>query len=255
VIGYHHGAQLQTAVMKPRFLDFEDHFGSMPVHTTGLWLTGNAFMGNHRLGYMAWMGNGDRITTGGNYTSLDMNMVHDDNHDTAFGGRLTFFFGDALDGLQIGVTGIHQKVDSDPSQYNNQTSMGVNLNIYAAHLDYENHGFEFLNELYGFSDSDVSAPDTKFSSVAGFSQLAYWIDGVFAPYVRYERGAFNVNDPYFYQQSNGLPYSKGAFGMRYNLNSYTAVKLELSQTKFNAQNDSYADAKVNEVRSQLAIRF
>ena len=254
IIAYHHGALLQTAVEKPRFLDFEDHYGVVPVHTTGIWLSGNALIGDDRLGYMGWVGNGDQLTPEGH---LDMNMFHDDNHDTTFGARLTYFFGGALDGLQAGVAGDSQRVDAAKGTVNTGGApVSVRLNIVAAHVDYEAHGFEWLNEFWGFGNRDLTVDASKLKwSHAAFSQFGYWISGTMSPYVRYEKGVFNLADPFFTAQLNGAPYSREAVGFRYNLGDSAAVKIELNRTHINADTLSTSSGVFNQIRTQYAVRF
>jgi len=263
IIAYHHGSLLQTAVDKPRFLDFEDHFGAVPVHTTGLWLTGNAVIGENRLGYMVWTGNGDRISgggsadTAGNYNSLDMNQAHDSNKDTTVGGRVTWFFGGALDGLQIGATGMRQLVDGDPQVVSsNGNQISTRLFMYGVHAVYENHGVEFLNELYGFSNKDMNDVGTPtHNSAAGYSQFGYWVSDTNVAYARYEAANFNRFDPFFNAQSNGLSYSKGALGFRHNLSDAAALKFELARTTLKASNGSYEKGDTNSFKAEFAVRF
>lgn len=282
VIGYHHGAQLQTAIYKPRFLDFEDHWGVVPVHTTGLWLSGNTFVGDNRLGYMFWIGNGDRMTTeNSGFTGLDMNMGHDDNHDITVGGRVTAFFSGDLDGLQIGLTAMRQRVDyyanpaaqkglnavttTDPNSTaqnpaavnpNTGTNFVSNFMMGGLHIDYENHGFEFLNEIYGFYNTSIRDTDQPtYKSWAGFSQLAYWFQGVTALFGRVERGNFDTKDPYFYGQTNGLPYTLLAGGLRYNLGDNSCVKAEYDYRKLTNGSPTVAEGAIHEIRTQYAIRF
>ena len=274
VTAYHHGAQLQTAVDKPRFLDWEDHQGVLPVHTTGLWLTGNALIGDSRLGYMLWAGNGGRMTTGSSgFTGLDMNMYHDDNKDVAVGGRLTWFFGGALDGLQVGASMLQERIDAtsnsqDPDSYtgtgatfkpftnpNTGSEFSSKVRIVGIHLVYEGHGFEFLNEIYNFQNIASGGTSGNFRSWAGYSQLAYWVNGKWAPYGRFERADFNVNDPFFFGQYNGLPYSKAAVGLRYNMSDASCVKIEYSNTHFNASSPTNSGAGYNIIKTDYAVRF
>ncbi len=58
---FHHGAQIQTALSRPRFLEFEDRGGILPAHTVGAWLTGT-FPGNSvRFNYDLYLGNSPTI--------------------------------------------------------------------------------------------------------------------------------------------------------------------------------------------------
>ena len=289
-IAYHHGMQLQTAVEKPRFLDFEDHYGVIPVHTNGLWFNGNLTFGAERLAVMAWLGNSDRITTdGANFSGLDFNMGHTDNahQHLATGARVNWVASGKLDGLQLGATILSELIDSrgggsptygtnavtQPNQTNPvvpgaggvpDTSINPNTGgsfsssflMYGMHLTYEAHGFEFLNEAYGFNNSDrLDSSGAVYKSFAGYSQLAYWIDGKNAPYARFEHGAFSTKDPYFAGQYNGLPYSKSAGGYRYNVSDNAALKVEVSRTLFYATSNTNNGQNFNDVHMDYSVRF
>ena len=278
VISYHHGGQLQTAIDKPRFLDWEDHAGSLPVHTTGIFATGQFPMGSEdRFVYFAWAGNGSRMTTDGqNVTNIDMNMAHDDNSDTSIGAQLRWFFGGKLEGLNTGLTLLHQRMDSgphsnDPTSFSDQgaqfssftnpntgTSFESMMNLVGLYAVYEAHGFEWLNEYFQFQNSlDQSSDGTSgnFYSWAGYSQLAYWFGGNWAPFVRVEQGAFNVDDPFFAGQYNGLPYSKQSAGVRYNLDDTACVKAEVATTYFAAHSATNSGESYNSVKFDYAVRF
>ena len=276
VLAYHHGMELQTAAEKPRFLDFEDHYGVVPTHSNGLWLNGNTTLGDQRIALMAWLANSDRITqTSSNYSSLDFNMAHNDNHHLGYGGRVNWIAAGALDGLQVGVSFVKETVDymgngtpaysttgtgatnDSTTNINTGTNFVSNFMMYGIHAVYEQHGFEFLNEAYGFHDSNLASgtPKDYYNSFAGYSQLAYWIQGVSAPYIRYERAAFNQKDPFFQGQYNGLPYTKGAIGYRYNLTDSAALKLEISSITFGAKSNTNIGQAFRDARVDYSIRF
>lgn len=282
VIAYHHGMQLQTAVEKPRFLDFEDHYGVVPVHTNGLWLNGNFTVGEQRFALMGWMGNADRLTSDGqNFTSLDFNMAHTQNFHFTYGARANWVASGSLDGLQVGATVLGATIDylgqgqdtygttggtpdttTNPNTGNQFTSKFL---MYGAHATFESHGIEFLNELYGFSNSATiydgsggayqANKGNNVTSFAGYSQLAYWIDGMNAPYVRFERANFNQNDPFFAAQYNGLPYTKWAGGYRFNLNDNAALKLEISRTTFHASSATNTGQSYSTGLLDYSVRF
>ena len=281
VLAYHHGGELQTAVEKPRFLDFEDHYGILPVHTNGLWLNGNFTLGDQRIALMGWVGNADRIVTdGANFTALDFNMVHSDNHQLSEGARINWVANGALDGFQLGATVLHERIDDAgtggvayggkdgngntlPSGGNNDatanpntgTRFSSNFLLYGMHAVYEAHGIEFLNEIYAFHNSDALNPGPTYNSYAGYSQLAYWINGNQAPFVRFERGAFNQRDPYFASQYNGLPYHKWAFGYRYSVTDNAAVKIELSNVGFGSKSATNLGQDYKDIHLDYSIRF
>ncbi len=62
--GFHHGAQIQTAVLRPRFLDFEDKGGILPAHMVGLMANGKFRAGEGKITYDAFAGNWPRISMG-----------------------------------------------------------------------------------------------------------------------------------------------------------------------------------------------
>ena len=278
VISYHHGGQLQTAIDKPRFLDWEDHAGNLPVHTTGIFATGQFPMrGEDRLVYFVWAGNGSRLTTDGqNVTNIDMNMSHDDNSDTSLGTQIRWFFSGKLEGLNTGFTAMTQRMDSsphsnDPTSFTDQGAQFADmtnpntgtwfvsqLNLLGVYAVYENHGFEWLNEYFNFqnklNESSDGASGT-FYSWAGYSQLAYWFPGNWAPFVRVEQGDFNKDDPFFAGQYNGLPYSKQAAGVRYNLDDATCVKAEIATTYFATHSATNSGEGYNSLKLDYAVRF
>src|SRR5215469_13747339 len=59
---FHHGQWIAISLRRPRFIEFEDHGGIMPAHTTGLWLTGSERLGDAKVTYDAYIGNSQRIT-------------------------------------------------------------------------------------------------------------------------------------------------------------------------------------------------
>ena len=48
---FHHGAQIQTSILRPKFIDFEDKGGILPSHTVGLWATGKIGVGSGKFVY------------------------------------------------------------------------------------------------------------------------------------------------------------------------------------------------------------
>src|ERR1041385_4701538 len=61
---YHHGTWLQTAVGRPGIFDFEDNGGILPIHNTGLSVSGVIPSGRLGLHYVAELGNGRNYNPG-----------------------------------------------------------------------------------------------------------------------------------------------------------------------------------------------
>ena len=78
---YHHGAQIQTSVLRPRFIDFEDKGGIVPAHMVGVLASGLIPVGKGKVVYDAYLGNGSRIVD----DALDPNITRDDNSNKALG--------------------------------------------------------------------------------------------------------------------------------------------------------------------------
>jgi hypothetical protein len=256
---FHHGAQLQPSVYKPRFIDWEDHAGFMPSHTVGLWLTGKPKVGNGRIHWDLYAGNGSRNLAG----QLDMNNLRNDKDAMIAGGRLGYLFGGSMEGAEFGVHALSQEVDvyQDGGDVSNRILVAKNnLNMYGAFFVWENEKFEFSSELYNFTQ-------TSTGSLAWFAHLGYFVSPDVNVYGRYEQAKLDKNDGYFDNQVNGFSYERGLLGARFNLNPKACIKVEVNQTTIDNQvaysglgagNAAIAAAKpasYNEAKVQYAISF
>ena len=272
---FHHGAQLQTSVLRPRFIDFEDSGGILPAHMVGVWGTGKIKTGEDKFTYDWFVGNGPKIVdaqpvpstpvvptdyqTGG----LDPNIAGDDNHSAMVGLNLGYdFSGEYLDGLRLAVhwlqgnvniygstaNGSTPTVNSQPSVLLNTT----NLNVGGGSLVYLSNDWEIMGEYYGFNNKDMSN-DVKYKSRAGYMQVATNF-GEFTPYVRAERTMFDQADNYFSMQANGQSYARQALGLRYNLNPKACLKLELMNSSFK-QDTGRTALDYRSLNIQYAIGF
>jgi outer membrane murein-binding lipoprotein Lpp len=241
---FHHGAQLQTSVGRPRFLEFEDAGGILPAHTVGLWGTGTHRAGNGRLYYDAYVGNGDRILDG----ELDFNAVRDDNGQTALGLSLGYQFGLTPDSLLLGVHVLNENVNAYSG--GNLVSRS-RLRVYGGYAVYQPDNWEGIAEYYRFVNDALSMQGARHSSWSGFVQLGYVFSGRLTPYLRYEEAILDQSDPYFANLAEGRSYQRGVLGLRYDLNPRSALKLEVDRT------DETRDGgeRFNELLGQLAIRF
>ena len=239
---FHHGQQIATSLRRPRFIDFEDHGGIMPAHTVGMWLTGSEHVGDEKLTYDVYIGNGQRITGG----TLDMNNAGNTAGSAIAGGNVGLLFSGALDGLKVGIDAFQARIedqDQSPSYFTQVRSYGV----YAA---YDTDSWEGIAELHFFDDRDLTGQTGTHKSDAGFAQLGYR-GGRYTPYIRYERGAFQQSDDFFAAQTHGGSYYRDALGVRFDLDLVSALKLELAQTHFTDR----LTGSYDEVYLQYAIRF
>lgn len=239
---FHHGQWIAISLRRPRFIEFEDHGGTMPAHTVGLWLTGSQRLGEQRLTYDAWIGNSQRITGG----TLDMNNAGVTAGSTMFGGNIGLLMSGVLDGLKVGLDAFQTRIENQdvaPSQF-------TQVQSYGAYLVYDTDRWEDIAEWHFFDNTDLTGHTGTHHSDAGFLQIGYR-GGRFTPYGRYERGSFNQSDPYFAAQTSGNSYDREALGVRFDIDLSSALKMEFAETRYT---DRYL-TRYGEALLQYAIRF
>src|SRR6266513_2263593 len=106
---FHHGQQLQTSVLRPQMIDFEDAGGVIPAHTVGVWGTGAVHAGTGRLSYDIFVGNSPSI----NANVLDPNNSGKTQPGYSSGFNLGYLFGGSADGIKTGVHGYRAFVRDD----------------------------------------------------------------------------------------------------------------------------------------------
>lgn len=240
---FHHGPQIQTSVIRPRFIDFEDKGGILPTHGVGLLASGGLRAGSGKLQYDAYLANGNSITGG----VLDFNAFKDDNSNKLVGGNLRYEFGDALEGLTLGAHALSQQVDSRDAGF-----ASTKMNVFGAFAVLDQGNWEVISEYYRFRNKDLSGTSGTHSSWAGFAQAGYTLAAHWTPYLRLEKAVLDQTDNYFLGQNSGRSYQRQALGLRYNLNPLSALKVELNRTR---EQLVPAEHKTNEVRLQFAVRF
>lgn len=240
---FHHGPQIQTSVIRPRFIDFEDKGGILPTHGVGLLASGGLRAGSGKLQYDAYLANGNSITGG----VLDFNAFKDDNSNKMVGGNLRYEFGDALEGLTLGAHALSQQVDSRDAGF-----ASTKMNVFGAFAVLDQGNWEVISEYYRFRNKDLSGTSGTHSSWAGFAQAGYTLAAHWTPYLRLEKAVLDQTDNYFLGQNSGRSYQRQALGLRYNLNPLSALKVELNRTR---EQLVPAEHKTNEVRLQFAVRF
>ena len=270
--GFHHGAQLQTAISRPRFIDFEDKGGILPSHSVGMWLSGKTPAGDGRLTYDLYVTNGNRIMADGNEKVLNLNGFTDDNAKKALGFNVGYEW---RNGLKVGLHGFRDTVntyagaDTDTSTILNQNKIGM-LGGYAF---YDNNDWEVLGEYYrwnnntqpGFDPAAVVGTLGSHNSNAWFIQAGHNFNTQWMPYARIEKATLDNKDVFFNSLNNGRSYNRTTLGLRYNVDPRSALKVELSRTTekpgqqlnttAGVATDVFGSSTYSRVQAQYSIGF
>jgi hypothetical protein len=239
---YHHGSELQTSVLRPQMIAFEDQGGVVPAHTVGVWGTGAVRVGAGKATYDLIVGNSPSISDG----ELDPNNVGSNRFAWASGFNFGYLFGGNAEGLKVGVDGYHAQVSSTSTP-----AIVTRMNILGAYAATEGDLWELNAEYYYWYNQDVSGGTGNYRSWGGFAQLGRHF-GNWTPYVRVEQGIFNQKDNYFALLDGGRSYSLQALGLRYELTSTSALKFEADHvnTRTTPPTGSF-----NRLLMQWAMRF
>jgi hypothetical protein len=220
---FHHGANLQTTITRPRFLDFEDKGGVIAAHSVGLWASGRTELGDGKVTYDAYVANGPSIRG----RTLDFNGFTDDNANKLYGFNLGYKPRGLLTGMTAGVHGFTSRVTSLDAA---GAAFSQNrLRMFGGYLGYDNDDWEVLGEYYGFRDADV-ATGGHTASQAWFVQVGKTFQQ-WTPFVRLERAQLDAGDRYFASQASGRSYRRVATGLRYEIDPRASLKVELSSTQ------------------------
>lgn len=239
---FHHGAQIQTALSRPRFLEFEDEGAILPAHSIGLWATGSMRTGLGKFEYDAYVTNGNRIASG----VLDFQPTGAQTGSVAVGFKASL--APAGTGLTVGIHGLRQRVGGDNA---NATASGeVRMGMWGAFATFDNDDWEGMAEYYRFSNRDLSGGSGTHSSNAWYLQLGRNLSDRWTVYGRLERASLDAADPYFALLESGKGYKRSVAGLRYNVTPKSAVKAEWMQT---TQDDMAG--KPASIALQYSVRF
>ena len=223
---YHHGANLQTSIYRPRFVEFEDKGGIIPAHSVGVWGSGKTRLGAGKVTYDAYLSNGPSI----HKQTLDPNNFTDDTSGKMLGFNLGYQPSGALGGLTVGIHGFGSTVNA--STNSGALLSKTRLRMAGAYFGYDADDWEAIGEYYSFGNADVAGGPGR-SSRAWFVHVGRAF-GSLTPFVRYEQTALDPLDNYFRSQLAGRSYKRSVVGARYALDARSSFKLELSHTNESA---------------------
>jgi hypothetical protein len=224
---FHHGANLQTSISRPKFVDFEDRGGLIPAHSVGLWASGKVPLQLGKLTYDAYVANGPSVRD----RKLDLSPFTDDNSGKMLGGNVGYLASGALNGLSVGLHGFATKV----GEYQGGGTVlrnSTRVRAFGGYLGYEVDEWEAIAEYYRFRNADVDSGPTRTSN-AGFVHVGRTY-GSLTPFLRVERTSLDPQDNYFRSLRTGRSYTHYVVGARYALDANSSLKLELRRSRESA---------------------
>lgn len=213
---FHHGTWFQTTATRPLLAQFEDDGGILPMHHTGVSFSGWRELEWIDLMYDLGLSNGrDNIVS-------HMQDVQDKNDAKAINGQLSFK-PRGLSGLIFGVNACADKI---PALASLSTRNGeIREIILGSYLVYQQDKLEILSEGYNIKHHDeVSGND--YETIGIYGQASYKLKNKYTPYYRFDMLDFGRGDPYF--SGIDIDNRKHTIGLRWDMTTWNALKLELS---------------------------
>lgn len=217
-VEYHHGSYLQTAVSRPRIVEFEDGGGPLSMHYAGLlWQGTRAIVGDGAFSYDLGAASGPSLTA----TELEPVQLEDRPRwgKPVFVGRLTYK-PDATGEDQFGVFFAHERIPvREPAvdELRQQVAGGfVNLEFSRGRT---------LAELFYVRTLQRDA-GTRSAFVAGYVQGELKAVHLWTPFARVELTSAGASDPYL-SRIDDFPKSRVVGGLRFDIAPKHALTLEL----------------------------
>jgi hypothetical protein len=190
---------------------------------------------------------------------LAINTFTDDNSNKLLGFNLGYQPSGLVSDLTLGVHGLGATVSAYADTGVPMSS--AKLQLFGAYFRYDAADWEALGEYYRVGNSDVATGIRRFSNL-WFAQVGRTFDSL-KPYLRFERASLDPADNYFLSLQSGRSYKRAVAGLRYDLDTRSAVKLELNSTSESAvmQIDAsgnpvpFADAKYRRAAVEYSIAF
>ena len=231
---FHTGRWLQTTADRPLIMEFANDGGLLPTQAVGVSVTGAIPSHGLGLNYIAEYGSSDTIRP-----NINVEGAEEDENNGNHINVGAFILPDKFPGLQIGGSFYHDRI----SDFDKGPSVRLGQSIVNAHVVYNGHGYEFLNE--GFLIRHAYANSTTvYNMPAFYTQISKRL-GRWRPYFRYQY--INANQGSTFNDV-GLRHGP-SFGSRYDFNDNVAFKLQLDHTLRRGLPD------LNGLQTQMAFTF
>lgn len=221
---YHHGAWFQTTVFRPVVYLFEDDGGILPIHSVGVELFGVKAFESLELEYHLG------VLDGRGKAPDEVQIVRDNNDSKAVNVLLSVA-PRFMEELRAGVHLYLDRIPPDPDDPARAETLEER--IIGGHVIYIHDPVELLSELFEIRHDDRSS-DQKFNTAGYYLQAGYRINKL-TPYYRFDSLNTEAGDPFFASQTSDV--RKHTFGLRWDLFTWNAFKLEYSLTDRKDQDD------------------
>jgi hypothetical protein len=207
---------LQPTISRPLAIKFEDEGGILPVHSTGLWLSGRN-ISKLNFGYDVSIGNGIG----------DNSYVTDDNNYKSITAGCHI---KPIENLEIGISSYFDKLYKGEANLNGDALIGdTKVNQGAFHVAYLGKKFEIISEYHYINhNTDTTKGGFDSNTQAAFVYAGYRATNKITPYIVYDKLLYDKREAY-YSANNTDKY---AVGLRYELSYLANIKLELSHQTF-----------------------
>ena len=232
---FHSGKWLQTTADRPLIMEFANDGGLLPTQAVGVSVTGTIPSGVLGLNYTAEYGSSDTIRP--NLDGVgDFTDENNGNHiNVGLFARPTI-----VPGLQVGGSVYHDRI----SNFELGPSVRLGQTIVNAHVVYNGHGVEWLNEGFLLRNAyEEGGP--VYNMPAFYSQFSKRF-GKTRPFFRYQYVNTNANSIY---HDDVLLRHGPSFGARYDFTDAVAFKTQLDHTIRKGKPD------LNGLQMQVAFAF
>jgi hypothetical protein len=232
---FHHGRWLQLTIDRPRVLRFEDDGGVLQIHAVGVDVAYGPARGDSGLEVAVAVSNGSGPTLVGIQTN------HDDNWAKSLLVRIGAV-GIGHPALRFGINiGVDSIAPEDASVRPLLPDQSIFEVVTGAYLALRSEGLILFSEAYNILHHG-GGKTWQFTD--GFVVAGYRF-GRFIPYAEFEaRQGDGLSDPYLNPSPVASPESvppanfvEGTAGLRYDLSSWSALKLELAANRFDVAMD------------------
>ena len=207
---YHHGTLLQPTIQRPIAFLFEDEGGILPIHTTGVLLTGSS-VGRLNFGYDFIIGNGIGASTTGD---------NDDHKCYSLTLRA-----DPVDGLRLGVSFYGDRISAGVASLQGMPlAVDVKQRLLTGTLVYLRNPYEFIGEFLRATNQPGAAEKTAASA---FYLYGGYRLGKTVPYLRYDRLTFDDDEVYYVPNDATMVL----IGLRHDFSFQATLKVEYQNLK------------------------